>query len=87
MSEGSEVVGGGGCECTPALESARLLEPGHTQGPDAVLEYLGSRPWTLHPFRSLFLQAQLSSSSFLVAWASLAAQLVKNPPAVWETWV
>ena len=21
------------------------------------------------------------------AWASLAAQLVKNPPAIWETWV
>ena len=21
------------------------------------------------------------------AWASLVAQLVKNPPAMWETWV
>ena len=21
------------------------------------------------------------------SWASLAAQLVKNPPAIWETWV
>ena len=21
------------------------------------------------------------------SWASLVAQLVKNPPAVWETWV
>ena len=21
------------------------------------------------------------------AWASVVAQLVKNPPAVWETWV
>ena len=21
------------------------------------------------------------------SWASLAAQLVKNPPAMWETWV
>ena len=23
----------------------------------------------------------------LYSWASLAAQLVKNPPAMWETWV
>ena len=22
-----------------------------------------------------------------VSWASLVAQLVKNPPAMWETWV
>ena len=25
--------------------------------------------------------------TFLSPWASLVAQLVKNPPAVWETWV
>ena len=24
---------------------------------------------------------------FQYSWASLVAQLVKNPPAVWETWV
>ena len=24
---------------------------------------------------------------FLYPWASLVAQLVKNPPAMWETWV
>jgi len=24
---------------------------------------------------------------FLYSWASLVAQLVKNPPPVWETWV
>ena len=24
---------------------------------------------------------------FLYSWASLVAQLVKNPPAMWETWV
>ena len=24
---------------------------------------------------------------FLVAWASLVVKLVKNPPAMWETWV
>ena len=24
---------------------------------------------------------------YLVLWASLVAQLVKNSPAVWETWV
>ena len=23
----------------------------------------------------------------LSSWASLVAQLVKNPPAIWETWV
>ena len=34
--------------------------------------------------------AERACSSFqplLVSWASLAAQLVKNPPAMWETWV
>ena len=25
--------------------------------------------------------------TFLSPWASLVAQLVKSPPAVWETWV
>ena len=25
--------------------------------------------------------------SLQYSWASLVAQLVKNPPAVWETWV
>jgi len=25
--------------------------------------------------------------SLLYCWASLVAQLVKNPPAMWETWV
>ena len=25
--------------------------------------------------------------AFQYSWASLVAQLVKNPPAVWETWV
>ena len=24
---------------------------------------------------------------FQYSWASLVAQLVKNPPAIWETWV
>ena len=31
-------------------------------------------PWTEDP-------------SGLQSWASLVAQLVKNPPAMWETWV
>ena len=30
-------------------------------------------------------QTWLSNSTFI--WASFVAQLVKNPPAVWETWV
>ena len=25
--------------------------------------------------------------SLLASWASLVAQLIKNPPAMWETWV
>ena len=27
------------------------------------------------------------TASSLSIWASLVAQLVKNPPAMWETWV
>ena len=26
-------------------------------------------------------------SKMIVLWASLVAQMVKNPPAMWETWV
>ena len=26
-------------------------------------------------------------SHFLKPWASLMAQMVKNPPAMWETWI
>ena len=29
----------------------------------------------------------LSAHYFLCVWASLVAQLVKNPPSMWETWV
>ena len=32
-----------------------------------------------------FIVAQLAPAS--KAWASLVVQLVKNPPAMWETWV
>ena len=31
--------------------------------------------------------AQMIQCSYLSLWASLAAQLVKNPPAMRETWV
>ena len=30
---------------------------------------------------------ELKSQNSIGGWASLAAQLVKNSPAVWETWV
>ena len=33
-----------------------------------------------------FIQPSISRD-VLCTWASLVAQLVKNPPAVWETWV
>ena len=29
----------------------------------------------------------LSSTGLFSTWASLVAQLVKNPPAKWESWV
>ena len=35
-------------------------------------------------------KGQATHSSILawrVSWASLVAQMVKNPPAMWETWV
>ena len=30
---------------------------------------------------------QISSPFLSFPWASLVAQLVKNPPAMWETWI
>ena len=36
-------------------------------------------------FKSL--KAQRFGLCFFLSWASLVAQLVKNPPAMWETWV
>ena len=32
-------------------------------------------------------QNQIPCELILLSWASLVAQLVKNPPAMWETWV
>ena len=37
-------------------------------------------------FKRLFSSSSLSVIK-VVSWASLVAQLVKNPPAMWETWV
>ena len=33
------------------------------------------------------LQCIIIIHALIIAWPSLVAQLVKNPPAVWETWV
>ena len=37
--------------------------------------------------RGIFLTLKLSGNVLGVLWASMVAQLVKNPSAVWETWV
>ena len=37
-------------------------------------------PWNL-------LTLQVFHSNFGCLWASVVAQTVKNPPALWETWV
>ena len=33
------------------------------------------------------LEKGYATHSCILSWASLVAQLVKNPPAMWETWV
>ena len=38
----------------------------------------------IYPWLQTYQQQILSSP---LVWASLRAQLVKNPPAMWETWV
>ena len=37
--------------------------------------------------RGIFLRLKLFGNVLGVLWASLVAQLIKNPSAVWETWV
>ena len=39
---------------------------------------------SLNTFRQIGKKVKVSSWVF---WASLVAQLIKNPPAMWETWV
>ena len=39
-------------------------------------------PWRSRPFNNF-----PTPIYFQYSWASLVAQLVKNPPAMWETWV
>ena len=45
-------------------------------------------PWTEEPggLQSMGTRLKRLSSSSQYSWASLWAQLVKNPPAMWETW-
>ena len=38
-------------------------------------------------FLYIMLQFLFITILFIVSWVSLVAQLVKNPPAMWETWV
>ena len=42
--------------------------------------------WTISAQKSVT-NLSLIYSMLLLYWASLIAQLVKNPPAMWETWV
>ena len=41
----------------------------------------------LYYFLYIILQFLFITILFIVSWVSLVAQLVKNPPAMWETWV
>ena len=34
-----------------------------------------------------FISSDTMNRIYRTDWASLVAQLVKNPPAVWETWI
>ena len=50
-------------------------------GPDTLIQSLQQ------PFRQVLLLLPFYKWVFLDTWASLVAQMVKNPPAVQETWV
>ena len=39
------------------------------------------------PFITLRAKSITIPFSLVINWASLVAQLVKNPPAMWETWI
>ena len=51
-----------------------------------VLEARSPRARNWHVW-ILWSPLSLASYSLQYSWASLVAQLVKNPPAMWETWV
>ena len=44
------------------------------------------RPWNCEEERQLIKHHPRGWMGFLVLWASLVVQLVKNPPAMWEAW-
>ena len=48
-----------------------------------MVEWL--RHWTRNPMG--FARAGSNPTHSILLWASLVGQLVKNPPAMWETWV
>ena len=58
-----------------------------------IIQYLHFCYWLISPglMASSFIHVVACDISFYAwttfAWASLTAQLVKNPPAMWETWV
>ena len=45
--------------------------------------WLGLLSW----FRDFTGSALYLAKDYKISWAFLVAQLIKNPPAMWETWV
>ena len=44
-------------------------------------------PYRLSLSWVMFLYTKVFTHPLQYSWASLVSQLVKNPPAMWETWV
>ena len=52
-----------------------------------LLSFLKALLYDLILYVAIYIFVFLLKNIYLCFWASLVVQLVKNPPAVWETWV
>ena len=78
--------------CSPCVLARALQDAWRPEWPNAT-SHLMITAWPLHSLGSASIFCPLSVVFYLVfiivftVWASLVAKLVKNPPAMRETWV
>ena len=63
------------------LKSIESVMPSHT------LSFLSPPAFSLYQHQLYSVEESKKQWIYIYAWASLVAQLVKNPPAMLETWV
>ena len=64
-----------------------MLSNSREHGHPYLVSHLRGNDFSFSPLRIMFAVGLFYVAFNILCWAFLEAQLVKNPPAIWVTWV